>query len=82
MFRQPHLTPSTLAAKLLAVDRARREAVGAAQAARTKRNAKSRRIGAAKAAGEVAATEALIVGVAALKARLQKGEETVRRLDA
>ena len=71
-----------VAAGLLALDRARREAVGAAQAARTERNAKSRRIGAAKAAGDEADAAALIAEVAALKARLQEGEETVRRLDA
>ena len=71
-----------VAAGLLALDRARREAVGAAQAARTERNARSRRIGAAKAAGEEAAAAALIAEVAALKARLQEGEEAVRRLDA
>ena len=73
---------SAVAAGLLALDRARREAVGAAQAARTERNAKSRRIGAAKAAGDEAGAAALIAEVAALKARLQEGEETVRRLDA
>ncbi len=73
---------AAVAAGLLALDRARREAVGAAQAARTERNAKSRRIGAAKAAGDEADAAALIAEVAALKARLQEGEETVRRLDA
>ena len=71
-----------VAAGLLAVDRARCEALEAAPAARTERNAKSRRIGAVKAAGDEADARALIAAVVALKARLQEGEETGRRLTA
>ncbi len=68
------------AAALLALDRKRREAIDRAQTLRTERNAKSRRIGAARAAGEDAA--ALIAEVAALKTRLQEGESGMRALDA
>ena len=64
------------AAELLALDRKRRDAIAAAQELRTRRNAASKRIGAAKARGEDAAGP--MAEVAALRDRL-RDSETLRR---
>ncbi len=65
--------------KVLAIDAARREAIGETQALQTERNAKSKAIGAAKGKGEDAAE--LIAAVGELKSRMQASEERVRTLD-
>jgi seryl-tRNA synthetase len=65
---------------ILARDRRWREAVAETQALQKERNAKSKRIGAAKAKGEDA--RALISEVAALKARVQEGEERTRAIES
>ena len=65
---------------ILAIDAKRRAAIAEAQVVQTERNAKSREIGAVKAAGGDAA--ALIAEVAGLKARLQDGEAAARALQA
>jgi seryl-tRNA synthetase len=65
---------------ILAIDQERRRAVAETQALQERRNAASKRIGAAKAKGEDAAT--LVAEVAELKSRMQAGEDEVRELDA
>ena len=66
--------------ELLAIDSDRRAAIAGAQAVQTERNARSKAIGAAKAKGEDASS--LIAEVAALKTRLQEGEEAAKALEA
>lgn len=68
------------AAELLALDRKRRDAIAAAQELRTRRNAVSKRIGAAKARGEDAAGP--MAEVAALRDRLRESEALRRTLEA
>jgi seryl-tRNA synthetase len=68
------------AAQVLALDAALRAEQTQLQEAQARRNAASKEIGAAKAKGGDAA--ALIAEVAALKERLQRGEEATRRLEA
>ena len=68
------------AGELLALDRKRRDAIAAAQALRTERNAASKRIGAAKSRGEDAA--GLIAEVAALRDRLRDSEALQRTIEA
>ena len=67
------------AAAILALDGERRRVIADTQALQQERNATSKRIGEAKAKGEDAA--ALIAAVAALKGRMQAGEERARALD-
>jgi seryl-tRNA synthetase len=64
---------------ILARDQRWREAVAETQALQKERNARSKQIGAAKAKGEDA--HALISEVAALKARVQEGEERTRAIE-
>ncbi len=70
------------AAEILALDEARREHVAALQAAQNRRNAASKEIGKAKAAGDEETAQKLIAEVAALKKEIQEGEEKERRLTA
>ncbi|MFN7158769.1 MAG: serine--tRNA ligase, partial [Erythrobacter cryptus] len=58
------------AARLIALDEARREAVTTAQQAQSRRNEASKAIGAAMAAGDTVRAEALKAEVAALKEEL------------
>ncbi len=59
-----------LAAKLIAMDAARREKIGAAEAALARRNAASKRAGKARAEGDLDAFEALRAEVAAEKEQI------------
>ena len=74
------LTP--LAAKLLALDEARRKHLTRLQEAQSRRNTASKEIGNAKAVKDEAKAAALMKEVAELKEFIQKGEEEERRLDA
>jgi seryl-tRNA synthetase len=69
------------AARLIALDEARRTHVSALQKAQEQRNAASKEIGKAKASGDNSGANALIAEVAKLKAELQAGEEKERELD-
>jgi seryl-tRNA synthetase len=68
------------AARLIALDEARREAVTAAQQAQSRRNEASKAIGAAMAAGDTARAEALKAEVAALKEELPAREARAAEL--
>lgn len=69
-------------ATLLAVDAKRREVVAATQEAQTRRNAASKKIGAAKGRGDEDAAQKAIAEVALVKKALQDGEEQERQLTA
>jgi len=71
-----------LSAEVLARDDARRAHIATLQAAQEKRNAASKEIGQAKAAGDEARAKSLIDEVAKLKSDIQAGEEEERRLTA
>jgi seryl-tRNA synthetase len=71
-----------LAAKLLALDEARRTHLTRLQEAQARRNAASREIGKAKAAKDEARAQALMKEVAELKEVIQAGEAEERELDA
>lgn len=68
------------AAKLIALDEARRSHIASLQEAQERRNAASKEIGKAKASGDEAAAQALIDEVAKIKSFIQEGEEEERRL--
>ncbi|WP_417674013.1 serine--tRNA ligase [Roseibium sp.] len=70
------------AAKLIALDEARRSHIASLQEAQERRNAASKEIGKAKASGDEAAAQALIDEVAKIKSFIQEGEEVERRLIA
>jgi seryl-tRNA synthetase len=69
------------AAKLIALDEARRAHITKLQEAQARRNAASKEIGAAKAKKDEATAAKLMAEVAALKETLAKGEEAERELD-
>jgi seryl-tRNA synthetase len=71
-----------LAHDLLALDAARRDAIGAGEAALAERNSASKRVGAAKAAGDEAEFERLRALVAARKEEIARLEDETRRADA
>lgn len=71
-----------LAAAILACDKERRSLLQDLQDAQARRNTASKEIGKAKGAGDDAAAQALIDEVAELKARVQKGEDAERALNA
>src|SRR5439155_411219 len=66
-------------AGLLAIDKLRRAAISASEAAQARRKALSRQIGIAKSKGEPA--DALMAEVATLEGELKKGETEAQRLD-
>jgi seryl-tRNA synthetase len=66
------------AARLIALDEARRAAIQKLQEAQTRRNAASKEIGQAKAAKDSARAEALMTEVARLKDAIKAGEEEER----
>ena len=68
-------------ARLIELDRARREATTARQELETERNAKSRLIGQAKAKGDEAEFERLRAEVEALKAKMEEADEAARKGD-
>ena len=70
------------AAKLIALDEARREHVTRLQEAQARRNAASKEIGKAKAGKDEAAALELMDEVAELKETIRRGEEAERQLDA
>lgn len=70
------------AARLIALDDARRSHITKLQDAQNRRNAASKEIGKAKASGDEAAAQAVIDEVAKLKAFIQEGEEEERKLVA
>lgn len=69
------------AARLIALDEARRAAIAALQEAQERRNAASKEIGKAKAQGKEAAAEVLIAEVAKFKDDLPRLEEEGRRAE-
>jgi seryl-tRNA synthetase len=69
------------AARLIALDEARRQHIAETQDAQQRRNDASKEIGKAKASGDEAAATALIDEVAKLKAMLQEAEAKEKRLD-
>jgi seryl-tRNA synthetase len=73
---------SGVAARILAIDEARRAAIAAAEAALAERNAASRQVGAAKAKGDEAEFERLRALVAAKKDEIARLEEEARAKDA
>ncbi len=70
-----------LSATILACDKERRELLQELQDAQARRNAASKEIGKAKASGDDSAAQPLIDEVAALKAKIQSGEDTERTLN-
>ncbi|MCB1475461.1 MAG: serine--tRNA ligase [Rhodobiaceae bacterium] len=68
------------AARLIALDEARREHITRLQEAQERRNSASKAIGQAKASGDEATAASLIEEVARVKAFIQTGEEEERRL--
>jgi seryl-tRNA synthetase len=70
-----------LSARLLALDEARRRHIADLQAAQERRNAASKEVGQAKAAGDASRAQALIAEVSRLKNLIPAGEEHVRELD-
>jgi seryl-tRNA synthetase len=68
-----------MAEDLLAIDKKRRAAISASEAAQARRKALSRQIGIAKGKGEPA--DALMAEVAALEDELRKGEAEAQHLD-
>ncbi|MBS8228629.1 serine--tRNA ligase [Vannielia litorea] len=73
---------SSASAPILALDEARRAAITAAEAALAERNAASKQVGAAKAAGDDAEFERLRALVAEKKAEIAKLEEDSKAKDA
>ena len=73
---------SGVAARILAIDEARRAAIAAAEAALAERNAASKQVGAAKAKGDEAEFERLRALVAAKKDEIARLEEEARAKDA
>jgi seryl-tRNA synthetase len=71
-----------MAAELIRLDEERRGHVTRLQELQTRRNDASKEIGKAKASGDNARADALIAEVADIKAAIQEGEETERRIDA
>jgi seryl-tRNA synthetase len=71
-----------VAAEILRLDEERRGHVTRLQELQTRRNDASKEIGKAKGAGDNARAEAVIAEVAEIKAAIQEGEETERRIDA
>ncbi|MBV1707127.1 MAG: serine--tRNA ligase [Hyphomicrobiales bacterium] len=71
-----------LAQELLGLDGARREAIAALQRAQERRNAASKEIGQAMAAGDMARAEALKAEVAEIKTRMPAMEEAERMAQA
>ena len=69
------------AAKLIALDEARREHVTRLQEAQARRNAASKEIGKAKGSKDEAEAKRLMDEVAVLKASIQEGDEQERKLD-
>ncbi|UIJ73588.1 serine--tRNA ligase [Aurantimonas sp. HBX-1] len=69
------------AADLIRLDEARREHLKRLQELQNRRNEASREIGKAKATRDEALAERLIAEIAEIKAEIQDGEETERRLD-
>ncbi len=69
-------------ARILGLDAERRAHLQTHQEDQARRNEASRLVGQAKAAKDEARAVALIAEVAELKARIQAGEETERRIDA
>jgi seryl-tRNA synthetase len=72
---------SPAAAELIKLDEARREHLKRLQDLQGRRNEASREIGKAKSTGDEALAEKLIREIAEIKAEIQDGEETERRLD-
>ncbi|OKL43466.1 serine--tRNA ligase [Pseudovibrio exalbescens] len=70
------------AAKLIALDDARRSHVTKLQEAQQRRNSASKEIGKAKASGDEEGAQALMKEVAEIKALIQAGEEEQRKLEA
>src|SRR5688572_28145398 len=70
------------AARLIALDEARRAHIVRLQEAQERRNAVSKEVGKAKAAKDEARATALIAEVAKLKTFLQTAEDESRQLDA
>ncbi len=73
---------SGVSADLLAIDKARRAAIAAAEAALAERNAASKQVGAARARGDEAEFERLRALVAAKKAEIARLEDEARARDA
>ena len=71
-----------VSAEILAIDEARRAAISAAEAAQAERNAASKRVGAAKAAGDEGEFERLRGLVAEKKDEIARLEETAKTEDA
>ncbi|MCQ0987454.1 serine--tRNA ligase [Jiella marina] len=67
---------------LIKLDERRRDHLKVLQDLQNRRNDASKEIGRAKGSGDNARAEALIEEVGALKAEIQEGEETERRIDA
>ena len=70
------------AARVIALEDARRSVATRLQDAQTRRNAASREIGKAKASGDEARARELMDEVAGLKTSLQEGEEALRAAEA
>ena len=73
---------SGMSSAILAIDRARREKITAAEAAQAERNAASKEVGAAKARGDEAEFERLRALVAAKKDEIARLEDEARTEDA
>lgn len=71
-----------VAADLIAIDEERRRHLVRLQELQAERNEASKEIGRAKASGDAAAVDAVMARVGQLKADIQDGEETERRIDA
>jgi len=71
-----------VSAEILAIDEARRAAISAAEAAQAERNAASKKVGAAKAAGDEGEFERLRGLVAEKKDEIARLEETAKTEDA
>jgi seryl-tRNA synthetase len=67
--------------KLIALDEARRTAIGKLEEAQARRNSASKEIGKAKAAKDEATAQKLMAEVADLKTVMQALEEDVRKAD-
>ncbi|KQT60524.1 MULTISPECIES: serine--tRNA ligase [unclassified Aureimonas] len=68
-------------AEILSLDEERRAHLKRLQDLQSRRNDASKEIGKAKSSGDAARAEAVIAEVAEIKAEIQAGEETERRLD-
>ncbi|WP_152045690.1 serine--tRNA ligase [Aureimonas psammosilenae] len=73
---------SPVSAEIVRLDEERREHLTKLQELQGRRNDASKEIGKAKASGDAARAEAVIAEVAEIKAAIQDGEETERRIDA